>query len=195
MNKAKERKLASLLRRAANILEGKPAREATKMLTLLETARLLNVSSDSMRTDIAAGRIDPPSHVAPGGRRPHYHPADLPKLRAHFATRPDMAGSSAATDARRAAGYYSIRDLAAAAGIVRVSVVWHQKCGRLAPPSHTYHGCAGRFYDQKEFDSTLAFLAAWRKEHPAPNPGRPRGSAPTADDAELVSDGFEILSL
>ncbi len=66
---------------------------------------------------------------------------------------------------RNEAGYWSLTDVAAKAGVAIISVTHWIKNGGIKPPSHQIPGVVGRYYSTAEKDSIVAFFEA-RKDLP-----------------------------
>lgn len=176
-----------LLGRLTELLtEGKPTPASkpksysrSDLYSLVDVARELKVGARILRRDIDAGRIDAPRHMLPDGRRCYYDDTDLDKIKAAFVTRPLVKGqgSAAVTNARRAAGLYSITEVAESAGLSRCSIEHHIKMGRLNPPSHPHGSRIGLYYTGTEYRASVAWLDKWRDHygvHPGGRPALPK---------------------
>ena len=124
-----------------------------QLYTIKEACKLLGVGAKRLAPF-------PPTNTLDGSQRRYYSPADLKRISVELAL-----GQRNVHQERREAGYWSVMDVVRAVGLSQASYVFWNKKGVIPAPTHTYPGCIGLYYIQREAKPILAFFAKRAKSY------------------------------
>jgi hypothetical protein len=128
------------------------AREAAGLVSMTEAARVCRVDIDYLHSLVNQKKIPRPSHKLPGHKIACYALDEVETIRALIASR---AKAPTVAERRRADGFFSVCDVAAACGVRPISIAHHTGMGRIAPPTHKYPlgNSNYRYYSRKELEA------------------------------------------
>jgi len=126
-----------------------------KYYSVLEISNEIGVTTTMMYRDIRSKNIPIPSHVVKINKK--YTQAEYEIVKKFYANRSNTSVGKV-TQQRKEAGFYSIGDLAAAAGLARFVVQYHIKNKHIPAPSRTYERLCGFYYNKNEIKKCLEYL-------------------------------------